>query len=586
MKAFKYLIPAIVLLLSASCSHRLKDGEYSLTLLTTNDVHGHYFDSTYTGNRLSKSLYAVNLAVDSVRTAKGADRVVLVDAGDILQGDNAAYYFNYVDTLTPHIYPRMAKYMGYNAIAVGNHDVETGHRVYDRIAAQLKEYGIPFLAGNAIRNDNGEPYFPLYTVLRKGGLKVAVLGYTNPNMKAWLNESVWSGMHFESLIPLVQADVDKVIAKEKPHVVIVAVHSGTGSGKGNMLESQGLDLLKSLKNVDFLICSHDHRPYTESADGICLINSGSHCRNLGLGEITVRVKDGQIVGKDLSCGLIPIREAAVDTKMQAEFHSDYEAVKAFTLREVGELKSDLLTRDAFCGMSDYIDLVHTLQISCSPAQISFAAPLTYNGSVKAGTLIYNDLFTIYPFENQLYVVRMTGEEIRNYLEYSYDNWIQTIRSSADHVLKIRQRDDARTGQKGWSFVARSYNFDSAAGLNYTVDVTKPFGQRIAIASMASGEPFVMDKEYFVAMTSYRASGGGGLLHQGAGVDTDKIDERVVSRYPEIRDILYNYLMDMGSIDPAVTGDPVRIGTWKFVPEKMAGEALSRDMALLFGKRSE
>ena len=581
MKANLFLCCA--LLVGAAACNSLKDGEYSLTLLTTNDVHGRYFDSTYVGTNLAKSLFAAKYCVDSVRAAVGADHVLLVDAGDCLQGDNAAYYFNYVDTLTPHVYPRLVKYMGYDAVAVGNHDIETGHRVYDRIAAQFKSYGIPFLAGNAIRNDDGKPYFPVYTVVKRGGLKVAILGFTNPNMKAWLNESVWSGMHFESLIPLVQQEVDRVVAKEKPQVVIVAVHSGTGSGKGESLESQGLDLLHTLKGVDFLVCSHDHRPFTESADSICLVTSGSHCRNLGLGELRLTVSGGKIVSREHSCGLVPIRAERVDTAMRAAFQADYEAVKAFTLKEVGELKSDLRTRDAFAGMSDYINLVHTLQLGCSPAQISFAAPLTYNGYVKAGTLIYNDLFTIYPYENQLYVVRMSGDEIRNYLELSYDKWIQTISKPTDHVLRIQERDDARTLQKGWSFVNRSYNFDSAAGINYTVDVTKPFGSRVTIASMASGQPFEPSKDYFVAMTSYRASGGGDLMRDGAGIDTDRIDERVVSRYPEIRNILYNYLMDIGSIDPAVTGDPQRIGRWSFVPQPLAGKALARDMQLLFGK---
>ena len=579
----KTLFLAAALFALAACNS-LKDGEYSLTLLTTNDVHGRYFDSTYVGTNTAKSLFAAKYCVDSVRAAVGADHVLLLDAGDCLQGDNAAYYFNYVDTLTPHVYPRLVQYMGYDAVAVGNHDIETGHKVYDRIAAQFKSYGIPFLAGNAIRNDDGKPYFPIYTVVKRGGLKVAILGFTNPNMKAWLNESIWSGMHFENLIPLVQQDVDAVIAKEKPQVVIVAVHSGTGSGKGEALESQGLDLLHSLKGVDFLVCSHDHRPYTESADSICLINSGSHCRNLGLGELRLTVRDGKIVSRAHTAGLIPIRAERVDTAMRAAFHADYEAVKAFTLKEVGELKSDLRTRDAYTGMSDYMNLVHTLGLGCSPAQISFAAPLTYNGFVKAGTLIYNDLFTIYPYENQLFVVRMTGEEIRNYLEFSYDKWIQTISKPGDHLLRIQQRDDARTQQTGWSFISRSYNFDSAAGINYTVDVTKPFGARVAIASMASGQPFELSKEYFVAMTSYRASGGGDLMREGAGIDTDRIDERVVSRYPEIRNILYNYLMDIGSIDPAVTGDPQRIGCWSFVPQPLAGKALEQDMTLLFPKR--
>lgn len=580
MKFKSSIIAAAVL--TAACAGP-KDGEYTLTLLSTNDIHGHYFDSTYVGDNLSKSLMSVKCYVDSIRSEKGADNVLLLDAGDILQGDNVAYYFNYVDTVTPHIYPRMAKYMGYDAVTVGNHDVETAHPVYDRIARDMKAAGIPFLAGNAIRNDNGKPYFPLYKIFKKGGLKVAVLGYTNPNMKEWLSENVWSGMHFESLIPLVQQDVDRIREKEKPQVVIVSIHSGTGRGDGSMLESQGLDLYNSLRGVDFLFCSHDHRPFTAQNDSIALINAGSHCRNLGIGTLKLTIEGGKVTAKSVEAGLIPIDENKVDKDMQAAFHDDYLAVKAFTVKELGELKSELRTSDAFRGMSDYVNLVHTLQLGCAPAEISIAAPLTYNGVVKAGTLIYNDLFTIYPYENQLFVIRMSGQEIKDYLEFSYDNWIQTIARPGDHIFKIRPFDDPRTGQRDWSFVGRSYNFDSAAGINYTVDVTKPFGERIAISTMADGTPFDLSAEYNVAMTSYRASGGGDLLSKGAHVDTDRIDERVVERYPEIRNILYDYLVTNGAIDPAVTGDPARIGSWKFVPEKLAEPALDQDMALMFKK---
>ena len=81
MRTKTLLTAALAALLAVSCNSRLKDGEYSLTLLTTNDIHGHYFDSTYTGDRVSKSLFAVNRVVDSVRTERGADRVILVDAG-------------------------------------------------------------------------------------------------------------------------------------------------------------------------------------------------------------------------------------------------------------------------------------------------------------------------------------------------------------------------------------------------------------------------------------------------------------------------------------------------------------------------
>ena len=574
-----YLLSACVFL-AFSCGRTLKDGEYTLTVLSTNDVHGTWFDSTYVDSRTRPSLMAVKHYVDSVRTADGAGNVLLLDAGDCLQGDNAPYYFNYVDTETPHLFPRLVKYMGYDAVAVGNHDIETGHPVYDRVAADLKKNGVDFLAANAIRNDDGKPYFKPYKIVKKAGLKVAVLGYTNANMKAWLTEELWSGMHFVPIVDVIQADVDRIKAKEHPDVMVVVMHSGTGEGDGSMLESEGLDAFHLVKGVDFMLASHDHRPFVEANDSCGFLNSGSHSRNIAEGKLHLTVKGRKIVSRTYEAGLIPVRAEKADPEMKAHFHSDYEAVKAFTLREVGILNTDLWTRDAYRGMSDYMNLIHTLSLGCKPAEISFGAPLTFNGHVQSGIIRYNDLFTIYPFENQLFVVKMKGEEIRLYLEHSYEKWINTIAKADDRLLKIEARDDARTQQQRWSFVNRSYNFDSAAGVNYTVDVTKPFGQRINITSMADGSAFDPQREYNVAMTSYRASGGGNLMKE-TGIDTDRIDERVVARYPEIRNILYDYLMENGSIDPEVIGDPSVIGQWKFVPEQLAETAMERDMNLLF-----
>lgn len=583
MKIKSALIASAVLLGAAvSCNHALKDGEYTLQVLSTNDVHSTWFDSTYVGGGIKNSIFAMNHYIDSVRTRFGAENVVLIDAGDCLQGDNAAYYFNYVDTLTPHLFPRLLEYMKYDAVAVGNHDIETGHPVYDRVTRDLEKVGAPFLGGNAIRNDNGKTYFPLYKIVKRAGLKVAILGYTNANMKAWLTESLWSGMTFQPIIDLVQKDIDMVKAKEKPDVMIVSMHSGCGQGDGTILESEALDIFNSIKGIDFLLCGHDHRPVVEARDSTALLNSGSHSRYVAHGTLNLKVEKRKIVSKTFDAELIPVKAQAADPVMRDTFRKEFEAVRAFTLQEVGILNTDLRTRDAYRGMSDYINLIHTLSIGCTPAEISFAAPLTYNGTVKSGILVYNDLFTIYPFENQLFVVKMTGKQIKDYLEHSYNNWIRTISGENDHILNIQANDDPRTGQKGWSFIARSYNFDSAAGINYTVDVTKPFGQRINITTTVKGEPFDEARTYNVAMTSYRASGGGNLMKE-TGIDTDHIDDLVVERYPEIRELLYNYVMDNGSIDPEVIGDPKVIGKWSFIPEKMASKALDRDMALLFGR---
>ncbi len=574
------LLPAAVILLS--CTRVLKDGEYTLTVLSTNDVHSTWFDSTYVGNGIKKSLFAMNYYIDSVRVADGVENVLLVDAGDCLQGDNAAYYYNYIDTVTPHLFPRLIEYMHYDAIAMGNHDIETGHPVYDRVEADLTRAGSPFLAGNAIRNDNGKPYFPLYKVVAKAGLKIAIIGYNNANISAWLGEEVWSGMHFESIVSLIQKDVDYVRSKEHPDVVVAAMHSACGRGDGTILEAEALDAFNSVRGVDWLICGHDHKPYVETRDTCALLNSGSHSRYVAHGKMHLTVEKGKIVRKSFETDLIPVKAEKADPVMRDHFRKEFEAVRAFTLQEVGILNTPIRTRDAYTGPSDYINLIHTLCIGQKPATLSIAAPLTYNGKIDAGTLIFNDLFTLYPFENQLYVITMTGAEVKDYLEASYDRWIATWTKPGDHVLKIVQRDNARFQQRGWSFAGQSYNFDSVAGLNYTVDVTKPRGERISISTLADGSPFNPEDRFNVAVTSYRASGGGDLLEE-AGIDTDRINDRVVARYPEIRNLLYDYLKENGSIDPEVIGNPAVIGTWSFVPEKIAAPAVKADMELLFGK---
>ncbi len=585
MKSRHFIIALTLVLMAASCRKGPADGEYTLHVLTTNDVHGTWFDSTYVGGGIKKSLFACNHYIDSVRTADGAENVLLVDVGDCLQGDNAAYYYNYADTVTPHLFPRLCTYMKYDAVVVGNHDIETGHHVYDRVASDLKSHDIPFLAGNAFRNDNGKTYFPGYAVIKKAGLKVLLLGYTNPNMKAWLDESLWSGMTFESLLPLVQHDVDSLKAKVKPDVTIVAVHSGAGNGDGTVLESQAMDLYKSLTGVDLIAYAHDHRPFADSRGEMGIMNSGSHSRNVGHAVIKVSVKDGKAEVDSVGTSLIPVHAEKADPEMREAFSRDFNAVRTFTLRKVGELKGDLVTRESYKGMCSYMNFIHT--IGLEHAEISIAAPLTFNGTVTAGTLVYNDLFTIYPYENQMFVLKLSGKELKNYLEYSYDKWIRTAEDvkgiaegrSQGHVLRIRQSGDARYGQKRWSFESASYNFDSAAGINYTVDVTKPFGERITVASMADGAPFDENREYSVAMTSYRASGGGNILEKGAGV-TDSAD-RITERLPEYREMIYDYLRKNGAIDPAVVNANPALGHWEFIPEPYAEKAIERDMELMF-----
>ena len=551
-----------------------------LHIVTTGDVHGSFFARPYTGTRTKTSLMSVKHYVDSLRQAVGEENVLLLDAGDVLQGDNAAFYFNTL-AAEPHIYPRLAAAMGYDAVAVGNHDIEAGHQVYDRVARELQEQGIPFLAANALKPD-GTPYFTPCTIVEKAGLKVAVLGYTNANISNWLAPEKWEGITFLPIGDLVQSQVDAIRKAADPDVVVVLAHTGTGVGSDASAESEGETVFDSLRGVQLFVCAHDHRPCVDKREGRALVNGGARAGYVTHSTVTVTARGRRRVGTpQVDAETVRLDKNAVDKDLEERFRPEFEAVKAFTVQPVCRIQSPLETRRAFCGMSDYLNLIHTVQLSVPEAQISFAAPLTYNGRVAAGELVYNDLFTIYPFENQLYMVLMQGSEVVRYLEESYDAWIQ---DGADHVLRIVNAPDPRTGALRWSFVGRTYNFDSAGGLRYTVDVTRPKGSRVKVESLADGTEFNPDVWYNVMMTSYRVSGGGGLLQKATLQSKEEIEERVMEKYPEIRDIIYDYLQKHPVLEPSAIYNPRVVGSWEFVPSELAAPAIGRDMDLLFPPR--
>ncbi len=537
-------IGCLISLLSSKGS--LADGEYRVTVCSTTDVHGAYFDSAYVDNLAAKtSLANVSSYLKEIR-GEGV-QPVLIDVGDNLQGDNAAYYFNYVATDVPHVYPRIAAYLGYDAIVVGNHDIETGHDVYDRVARELT---MPYLAANAAfdRDENGradmdenpdgktvsDSYFVPYCVVDRGGVKVAIVGMTNGNIKSWLADDIWRGMDFQIISEMVQPVIDRMIEKEKPQLVVLAVHSGTGAEQPNR-ENEAQYLAATLRGVDIVLNGHDHRPVAREVENVnggsvVLIDAGTKAVVVGQADFTLTVKNGKVVSKSVDYKLVPMEKYPVDPDYVAAFKEDFNAVKAFAQRPIGQLSENIFLADALDGPSTYINLVQTVQLASSGADISFAAPLTSSGVVPKGVIEFQDLVSIYKFENQLYVVEMTGKQIKDYLEYSYKNWVN------------------KSGP--------SYNWDSADGIRYEVSRKAPDGERVKILSMNDGTPFDLDKTYKVAMTSYRASGGGDLVREGAGIDPASLV--VVRKMKDIRSLIGDYIAAQKEIVPTVATN------WKFV----------------------
>ena len=142
-----------------------------LKIIETSDVHGNYFPYDFMDRKPGVgSLARIETYVKGARKQMGADKVLLLDNGDILQGQPTAYYYNYIDTTATHACAAVLNYMRYDAAAMGNHDVETGHAVYDRWVRECK---FPMLSANTIEVKTGKPYWKPYTIIRKGGVRIA-----------------------------------------------------------------------------------------------------------------------------------------------------------------------------------------------------------------------------------------------------------------------------------------------------------------------------------------------------------------------------------------------------------------------------
>ena len=170
----KYLICLAALLwagMKLTAADNVKEVE--IKIIETSDVHGNFFPYNFIERKeWNGSLARVYSYVKEQRKLYG-DNCILVDNGDILQGQPTAYYYNFIDTVSTHVVAEIQNFMGYAVGNMGNHDVETGHAVYDRWIKQCK---FPVLGANIVDNATGKPYLKPYEIINRDGVKIAILG--------------------------------------------------------------------------------------------------------------------------------------------------------------------------------------------------------------------------------------------------------------------------------------------------------------------------------------------------------------------------------------------------------------------------
>jgi 2',3'-cyclic-nucleotide 2'-phosphodiesterase/3'-nucleotidase len=548
-----------------------------INIYATTDLHGMLlpFDNTE-GKATDRSL--ANLA--SLVQSEGSENILLLDNGDIIQGDPLAYYYNFVDTTREHVVADILNYLHYDAATAGNHDIEAGHAVFDRLR---REYDFPLMAANAIDTRTGEPYFEPYTVIRKKGLKIIVFGLITPSVPNWLPESLYYGIRFEDMVKTARKWMP-VMKKEKPDLIIGLFHSGLGNEdeKGDD-ENSSLAVAAQVPGFDLIFCGHDHMKEIKeivntAGEDVLLIDGGSRAEVLMHANISRRQKNKGNGGREITGELIEMNTLPASSAFIKKYKSVSDTLKDYTAEVIGRSNATVTTREAFFGPSGFVDLIHRIQLDISGADISLAAPLSFDAQISEGEIRIRDMFRLYRFENFLYTVKMTGREIDLHLEHSYGLWFETMDNRNDYMLRYRYTGSGEPLMVNGMLRLRSasYNFDSAMGISYTVDVTRPQGERVTITSMSDGSPFRPDSTYKVAVNSYRANGGGGHF-AAAGITRDKLASRVISATDrDLRYYMTEWIREKGEITPVPQSD------WKVIPEQWASEAAKREKKLLFG----
>lgn len=552
-----------------------------LKIVETSDVHGNFYPYDFVRRQPSAgSLARVYTWVQQERRRFG-DNLILLDNGDILQGQPSAYYYNYIDTVSPHLTAEMLNFMAYDAGNMGNHDIETGRAVFDRWIGDCR---FPVLGANILDTATGKTHLKPYVVLEREGVKIAVLGMITPAIPMWLSENLWPGLRFEDMEAAARKWIPFIREQEKPDVIIGLFHAGKNAVwmGGKYRDNASVEVASRVPGFDVVLAGHDHaracfKVANEAGDSVLVVNPANNAVTVGDVEVTLTLRGGKVTDKLVEGRLTDVGALEPSPEFMQHFAGQYDAIQAFVSKKIGRFTQPISTRPAYFGPSAFVDLIHRLQLEIGKAEISLAAPLSFDARIEAGDIYVSDMFNLYKYENMLYTMSLSGKEIRGALEMSYALWTNQMHSPGDPLLLLRESSVSGAEERTF-FQHPSYNFDSAAGIIYTVDITRPAGQKVTILSMADGTPFDENRMYKVAVNSYRGNGGGELLTKGAGISQEELKSRIL--FSTDKDLRY-YLMQYIEQRQIVT--PRSLDQWKFIPANWVKPAAERDYKKLFGE---
>lgn len=490
-----------------------------IRILATSDTHGMFYPYSYA---LLQENPTSMCNVASIVKERKDDCTLLVEAGDIIQ-DNSSELF-----LEDDVHPMIAamNQIGYDVWITGNHEYNYGFKVLNKIIPQCKA---KFLAGN-VYSPEGKQLGNDYVIIKKKGVKIGFIGMVTPNIVNWdkLHLQGWTVTNpveeTAELVKELRPKVDLLIAVE--HMGLENEYNTPGSG--------ARELAMTCPELDLIVSAHFHQGFTDTiVNGVRIVQNQGQCRTMTQVDFKKTANGWETTGE-----LINVADYAPDSACMAVLQPYHERALAEATKVIGRVEGgDLIPADRFPGVCNaylgdhpWPDLVAEAMKHYADADIAVAFAVPTKATILDGQEVTKaDGAVIYKFANTLYKLRMTGKQLKTYMEWTA-GYYQTYKPG--QPLRFN-RDFA------------SFNFDMFTGVDYEINVSKPAGQRIENLCWSETKVPVEDTDTFtIAISNYRA--GTQMLNPGVvfpeGEDLPVILETDIrSDIGNVRAIICHYI---------------------------------------------
>jgi 2',3'-cyclic-nucleotide 2'-phosphodiesterase (5'-nucleotidase family) len=501
-----------------------------LVVATTTDVHGRITAWDYYANRSEaiRGLTRAATIVDSVRAANPG-RVILLDAGDLLQGNPLAYVAAKVsrDRANPIIAAMNA--MQYDAAAIGNHEYNYGVPYLDSAVRQAK---FPFLSANTYRVDPaGVHAYRPWTIVERAGIKVGIVGATTPGVMLWDAENVRGRVRLGDIVPAVR-DAAQEARRAGADIIIVTVHSGLNEPSsydtvttGVPSENVAARIASEVPGIDLVLYGHSHKEVRGSTIGrTLLIQPKNWATSVDVAHLVVSRVDGGWRVTERRSDLVQAAGHAESPTVLAATDAIHRETVAYVTTPIGSTTERWTADSARLKDTPLIDFMLETERKAAGSDLASTAAFSTEAAMGPGPITIAQVAQLYPYDNTLRAVRITGKQLRDYLEFS-SRYYKTI---ASPTSPLETEPDIP-----------GYNFDIVSGVDYAIDVSKPVGLRV-IKLEYKGVPVRDSDTFTMALNNYRQTGGGGYaMLNGAPVVYDK--------QQEIRQLLIDEVKRRGAI---------------------------------------